>query len=166
MIKPLFQNVLVLVNGSESSIHAVQYGILMSKLYHCNLKAVYVVDTATLKQLTLSKFFVADESSEYEESLTHDGKRYLDYVVNLGKAKNVKIETELRQGSVWYEVVAAAEKMRAGLILLGDYSSVTTDRAVVKHDAVSSANREILRNARCSVLVVKEQNVEQLYKLV
>ena len=62
MIKPLFQNVLVLVNGSESSIHAVQYGILMSKLYHCNLKAVYVVDTATLKQLTLSKFFVADES--------------------------------------------------------------------------------------------------------
>ena len=73
MIKPIFQKVLILINGSESSIHAAQYGILMAKLYRCTLKAVYVVDTATLKQLTLSKFFVAEESSEYEESLTADG---------------------------------------------------------------------------------------------
>jgi len=64
MIKPIFQKVLILMNGSESSVHAVQYGILMSKLYHCTLKAVYVVDTATLKQLTLTKIFVIEESSE------------------------------------------------------------------------------------------------------
>ncbi|HIW35557.1 MAG TPA: universal stress protein [Candidatus Treponema faecavium] len=165
MIKSLFQNVLILVNGSESSIHAVQYGILMAKLYRCNLKAVYVVDTATLKQLTLSKFFVADESRSFEESLTRDGRRYLDYAVNLGKAKNIKIETELLSGSVGYEVIAAAERMHAGLILLGSCSSVTKNTAAVKHDAVSSSNQEILRSARCSVLVVKEENIEQLYKM-
>ena len=55
MIKPLFQNIVILISGSEASIHAAQYGILLSKLYRCNLKAVYVVDTASLKQLTLSK---------------------------------------------------------------------------------------------------------------
>ena len=88
MIKPIFQKVLVLINGSQASIHAAQYGMLMAKLYHCALKAVYVVDVATLKQLTLSKFFVAEESSEYESSLTADGNRYLSG--KFGKCKRNK----------------------------------------------------------------------------
>ena len=92
MIKPIFQKVLVLINGSQASIHAAQYGMLMAKLYHCALKAVYVVDVATLKQLTLSKFFVAEESSEYESSLTADGNRYLSYVASLANAKGIKIQ--------------------------------------------------------------------------
>ena len=85
MIRPLYRNVLVLINGSESSIQAAKYGILMSKLYRCKLKAIYVVDTATLKQLTLNKFFVSEESKEYESSLTSDGQRYLQYVEDLAK---------------------------------------------------------------------------------
>lgn len=75
MIKPLVKNVLVAVNGSEASIHALMYGIILAKQQHINLKAVFVVDTATLKQLTLTKFFVADESENYEENLITDGNR-------------------------------------------------------------------------------------------
>ena len=165
MIKPLFQNIVILINGSEASIHAAQYGILLSKLYRCNLKAVYVVDTASLKQLTLSKFFVADESAMYEENLQNDGKRYLDYVAELGKAKGVKIETELRKGAVWSEVILAADEMKAGLILLGGIQSEMNSSKVEKHDAVSSSSMEILLHANCSVLVVREKMVEQLYKL-
>ena len=33
MIKPLFQNVLVMVNGTEASINAVRYAVLMARLY-------------------------------------------------------------------------------------------------------------------------------------
>lgn len=166
MIKPIFQNVLVVVNGSEASVHAAQYAIIMAKLYRCKLKAVYVVDTATLKQLTMRKFFVTDESSEYEESMKHNGSRYLDYVANLARDKRVAMETELRSGSVWSEVIAAAEEMKAGLIVLGDYSSGQRGSSSIKYDAVSSANLEIIRSARCSVLIAKDPNVEQLYKLV
>lgn len=165
MIKPLFQNVVIVINGSEASIHAAQYGILMAKLYHCNLKAVYVVDTASLKQLTLSKFFVADESRMYEDSLRSDGNRYLEYVADLGKSKGVKIETELRTGAVWSEVIMAADEMKAGLILLGGYKSEMNTSSVEKHDVVSSSSRDIIMNAHCSVLVVREKMIEQLYKL-
>ena len=49
MLKPLVHNVLVSINGSESSSRAAMYGILMAKQQHLNLKFVYVVDTATLK---------------------------------------------------------------------------------------------------------------------
>ncbi len=165
MIKPLFQNVVILINGSEASIHAAQYGILLSKLYHCNLKAVYVVDSASLKQLTMQKFFVADESRMYEDSLRADGNRYLDYVADLGKSKGVKIETEIRTGAVWSEVIMAADEMKAGLILVGGYKTEMNSNVEI-HDVVSSASRDIIMNAHCSVLVVREKMIEQLYKLI
>lgn len=161
MIRPLFRNVLVLINGSESSIQAAEYGILMSKLYRCNLKALYVVDTATLKQLTLSKFFVSEESREYEASLTADGERYLKYVEDLGRAKGVKIQTELKSGSIWTETISSANSMEADLILLGGHDSNTKD----KKDLLSTTYKEILINAPCSVLLVREKMIDQLYKL-
>lgn len=160
MIKPLFQKILILINGSESSIHAAQYGILMSKLYRCSTKAIYVVDTATLKQLTLSKIFVAEESFEYEENLKADGMRYLEYVTELAEAKGIKIETELRFGGVWSETVTAADEAETNLILLG---GVEKDRD--GDDTLRESYRLILQNTPCSVMMVYEKSIEQLYKL-
>ena len=157
MIKPLFNNILVVINGSEASIQAAQYGVLMARLYRCDMKAIYVVDTATLKELTISKFFVSEESSEYEKSLTEDGKRYLNYVENLAKAKGIKIETELRKGSVWSEVIAYADDSKTDLILLGEHKHIQSK------DVISSIYREIISHANCSVLVVKEKDIEKLY---
>ncbi|MBE6348061.1 MAG: universal stress protein [Spirochaetaceae bacterium] len=159
MIKPLFNNILVVINGSEASIQAAQYGVLMARLYRCDMKAIYVVDTATLKELTISKFFVSEESSEYEKSLTEDGKRYLNYVENLAKAKGIKIETELRKGSVWSEVIAYADDSKTDLILLGEHKHIQSK------DVISSIYREIISHANCSVLVVKEKDIEKLYKM-
>lgn len=164
MIKPLFQNVVVAINGSETSIRAAEYGILLAKLYHCHLSAVYVVDTATLKQLTLNKFFVMDESAEYESSLSADGERYLTYVKQMGESKGVKVDTELRRGAVWSEVISYAEDKKAGLILLGGFNSASRPSAI-NHDVMSASCREIIQNARCSVLIVKESMIDQLFKI-
>ncbi len=160
MIKPLFQKLLILVNGSQESVNAAQYGILMSKLYRCSIKVVYVVDTATLKQLTLSKIFLTEESSEYEESLKADGMRYLEYVTELAKAKGVTIETELRFGAVWSETVSAADEYCANLILIG--GAENTDGG---HEVLRETYRLIMQNTPCSVLLVEEKQIEQLYKL-
>jgi nucleotide-binding universal stress UspA family protein len=159
MVKPLFNSILVVINGSEASIHAAQYGILMARLYRCDMKAIYVVDTATLKEVTISKFFVAEESLDYENSLTEDGKRYLSYVENLAKSKGIKIETELRKGSVWSEVVGFAEDSNVDLILLGEHQHKE------EKDAITSTYKEIISHAGCSVLVVRQKNIEQLYKM-
>lgn len=161
MIKPLFQNVLIAVNGSEASIHAVQYGILMAKLYRCNLKAVYVVDTATLRQLTLNKFFVQEESAEYESGLLSDGSRYLSYVEDLGRAKGIKIQTEIRRGAIWSELISAADEKKCSLILLGGWEKEGADQ----RDVLSTSFRKVLLNSQCSVLVVKEKMIEQLFKM-
>ena len=159
MIKPLFNSILVVINGSEASIHAAQYGILMARLYRCDMKAIYVVDTATLKELTISKFFVNEESLDYENSLTEDGKRYLQHVENLAKAKGIKIETELRKGSVWSEVVTYAEDSKVDLILLGEHQHNESK------DSITSTYKEIISHANCSVLIVRKKDIEKLYKM-
>lgn len=160
MIRPLFQNVLIVLNGSEASIKAAKYGILMAKLYRCNLKAVYVVDTVTLKQLTVSKFFVPEESKEYEMSLTSDGERYLNYVSELAASKSVKISTELCYGGICSEIINAAEEMKADLILLGG-----RENGCGRFDVLSHSYTEIMNHSECSVLVVNEKKIDQIYKM-
>jgi nucleotide-binding universal stress UspA family protein len=158
-MKPLFQTIVVAVSGSEASINASKYAIVLAKQYRCRLVAVNVVDTATLKELLLSRIFVEDESFEYERSLEENGQRYLNYIEELAVRKGVEIEKVLRRGAVFSEIISAAEERDADLILLGAFEEKGGTR-----DVLSRQRREILRNARCSVLVVKEPDIEFLYR--
>jgi nucleotide-binding universal stress UspA family protein len=158
-MKPLISNILTAVTGSDASIMAAKYAIIMAKTYHCQLTAVYVIDTATIRQLTLSKIFIQEESSEYEQSLEANGQRYLSFVEELAQAKGIKIKKEILRGAVYTEILAAAEKTNADLIVMGGWERDRNAR-----DIIGQAHREIMINAKCSVLLVKEPNIDQLYK--
>ena len=159
MIKPLFTNVVVAVNGSDASILAAKYAIVMSKLYRCRLFTVYVVDTATIRQLTLSKIFIPEESQEYERSLEANGERYLSFVEELARAKGIKAEREVRRGAVYTEILAVANEKKADLIVLGGWEKDRSARDIFSH-----SHREIMVNAKCTVMLVKEPNIDQIYK--
>jgi len=120
---------------------------------------VYVVDTATIKQLMLSKIFVPEESIEYERSLEANGERYLSFVEELANAKGVKIEKEIRRGAVYTEIITAAEEHKADLIVMGGWEKDRSARDIIGH-----AHHEIMINAKCSVMVVKESNIDQIFK--
>ena len=168
MIKPLFDRMVAALNGSEQSLRAAMYGIMMSKLYGCELKVVYVVDTATLKQLELLKFFIAEESSRYERNLVADGERYLSYVADLARQKGVALSSELRRGAVWSELIRAANEFGARLILVGDKNvsdGTSPVGGVLRYHRISATNSEIVGSSECNVLVVKEREVEKLFRL-
>jgi len=158
-MKQIISNIITVVTGSDSSIMAAKYAIVMAKLYRCRLSAVYVVDTATIKQLTLSKIFIMEESAEYEKSLEANGQRYLSFVEELANAKGVKIEKEIRRGSVYTEIIAAADERKADLVVMGGWEKDRNAR-----DVIGQTHREIMINAKCSVLLVKNPGVDQLYK--
>ena len=159
MIKPLFSNIVVAINGSDASIFAAKYAVVMAKVYRCQLSAVYVVDTATIRQLTLSKIFIQEESQDYERSLQANGERYLSFVEELARAKGVKIDKEIRHGAVYTEILAAAEEKKADLIILGGWER---DRS--PKDLFSHSHREVMINSKCTVLLVKEPGIDQIYK--
>ena len=159
MIKPFFSNIVVAISGSDASILAAKYAIVMAKAYRCRLSAVYVVDTATIRQLTLSKIFIQEESQEYEKSLRANGERYLSFVEELAIAKGIKVEREMRQGAVYTEILAAADEKKADLIILGGWEKDRSPTEIFSH-----SHREVMVNAKCSVLFVKEPDTERIYK--
>ena len=161
-MRTLMQTVVVALSGSEASIRAAKYGIGLSKLHRCRLLAVYVVDTATLKELLISRIFVDEESREYEKSLEENGRRYLNYVQELARKKGVTVESALRNGSVSTEIVKAAEEISADLILLGGIQE--QEEKGILRDSLSRQHREILKHARCSVLFVKAPEIDEIYK--
>jgi nucleotide-binding universal stress UspA family protein len=159
MMKPLFSNIVVAITGSDASILAAKYAIVMAKAYKCRLSAIYVVDTATIRQLTLSKIFIQEESLDYERSLEANGERYLSFVEELARAKGVKADREIRRGAVYTEILSAADEKKADLIVMGGWEKDRSARDIISH-----AHREIMVNAKCSVLLVKEPGIDQIYK--
>ena len=159
MSKPLFSNIVLAVTGSDSSILAEKYAIVMAKTYRCRLCAVYVVYTATIEQLLLNKIFIPEEAEESEKSLEANGERYLSFVEELGRAKGVKLEKEIRRGAVSAEILAFADEKQADVIILGGWEKDRNPR-----DIFSETHREIVINAKCSVLLVKEPDIDLIYK--
>ena len=169
-MKPLVKKVLVAINGSQSSVRAAMYGILMAKQYSCEMKVIFVVDTETIKFLVSSKFFISEERDSYTESLRADGKTYLNYVLKLANSKEIQIETELREGSVWAEVIKAAEEYSADIILLGGHENKndvlrSVDTGYIRKSVVATARSEIVNYADCPVLVVNKPEIEALFKI-
>jgi len=165
MIQPLFKNLLILVNGTDASINAAKYAIIMAKLYKCSVRAVYVVDVATIKMLSLNRIFIEEESLDYERSLEQNGKRYLSYVQKIGEEKGVRVATELRRGAIWSEIVACAEENEIDAILVGASGSETGGAYGDRNESISLTFKSVLAHSRCSVLVVREPKIEQLFKL-
>jgi nucleotide-binding universal stress UspA family protein len=159
MTSPFFSNIVVAVTGSDASILAAKYAIVLAKVYRCRLSAVYVVDTATIRQLTLSKIFIQEESQDYERSLEANGERYLSFVEELARAKGIKIEREIRRGAVYTEILAAADDRKADLIVLGGWEKDRSARDIISH-----SHREIMVNAKCSVLLAREPGIDRIYK--
>ncbi|MCL2175398.1 MAG: universal stress protein [Treponema sp.] len=158
-MKPIISHIVTAVTGTDASILAAKYAIVMAKQYHCKLTAVYVVDTATIRQLTLSKIFIQEEAAEYLRSLENNGNRYLTFVEELAHAKGIKVEKIMREGAIFTEILQVADEKKADMILLGGWEKDTKTRDIIGH-----SHREIMANAKCSVMLVKEPNIDLIYK--
>jgi nucleotide-binding universal stress UspA family protein len=91
--------------------------------------------------------------------LEANGERYLSFVEELARAKGVKVEREIRRGAVYTEILTVADEKKADLIILGGWEKERNARDIISH-----AHREIMVGAKCSVYLVKEPLVDQLYK--
>lgn len=163
-MKPFFKNVVVAINGRQSSIHAAMYAIMMAKSYNLELKFVFVVDTATIKYLSMNNLLVSSEKINFEERLEADGQHYLDYVEMLAGSKGIKCHKELRKGGIFTEILNSATEFNADLILIGGNEKDVNKKGVKKFVMTSDEN-EVLSNSNCPVLIVQEPDIEKKFKI-
>lgn len=158
-MKPFINKVLVAISGSDSSINGAKYAIMLAKMYKWDLSVVSVVDTSTLKELLISKIFVEEESIEFQDNLEANAQRYLNYIEEIAKSKGVQINKLTKRGSVSTMIIEAAEEVDADIVVLGAWQ---LNRS--KRDLFTRAHMDILMDSKRSVLIVKEEDIEMMFK--
>ena len=68
MSKAPFRKILVYLDGSEGSMTASMYAILLASYSKASLHAVYVVNTKALGDLVKSRIFVDQEKKEFQKA--------------------------------------------------------------------------------------------------
>ncbi len=152
MIEP-FKNILVYVDGTESSISAAMAAIVLAKRLGASLTAIYVVNTKALQELVNARIFLEFEKVEYSRDIEEDASRYLNHVKELGNQKGVEIKTIKSSGSVHAEVTKYLLENRVDLLVLGGISQIHSRR-----DEFLSETDRVMRTAQCPVLVVRDND--------
>lgn len=156
----MIRNILVYLDGSDESITASMYAIVLAKSLGCKITALYVINEKILQDLLKAKIFIPSEELDYERDLEQDAKRYLNYFEELSTQKGLEIEKLVVRGEVSKEVIKKAEEMQADMLVLGELKVVRSRRDVFYDD-----NERILRAVKCPVLIVKDHDkVEKMYE--
>jgi len=143
---------MVYIDGTEQSITAAQFAICLARFHNAELLAYYVINTKALDELLKASIFLKDEQMEYEHDLEEDAKRYLNYVQELARSKNMLITTQSRTGSVYQEIVNAVKEEAIDILIIGELSRIRSRR-----DEFYDETERAMRSAPCSVLIVKDE---------
>ncbi|MFH1213975.1 MAG: universal stress protein [Candidatus Neomarinimicrobiota bacterium] len=156
----LISKILLFTDGSEGSIYAAKYGIVLAKNTGAELKAIYVVNIDLLKQLERARIFVKVEELDYERDLEEDGRNYLRHITELAAHKGLRIETELLKGTVHKIAIQKVEEWDADLLIMGELEPILS-----RSDTFHDETELIFRKARCSVLVIKDsERIDKIYE--
>ncbi len=161
MIKGPIQRILVNIDGSEESLVACEYGILLARSVHAQLLGAYVVNTRALSDLRKTHIFLAAEEAEYARDIEEDANRYLGHAARTAASKGIEIETIKTSGSVHQELLRVIEEKDIDLLIIGELAHVRS-----RLDEFYNESERLMRSAPCSVLIVKDEDrVDDLFAL-
>jgi nucleotide-binding universal stress UspA family protein len=150
---PVIENILVYVDGSEQSITAAQYALLLAGTTGARITALYVINTRALDDLVKASIFLMEEQEEYAQDIEADANRYLNLVSDLARRKGIALETVSRKGSIHQEILAAVREMNIDLLVIGELSRIRSRR-----DELYNDSERAMRQTGCTVLVVKDED--------
>ncbi len=152
-MKSPISRILVYIDGTEQSITAAQFAVVLSKFTGAEIHAIYVINTRALEDLVRAHIFLKEEQSEYERDLREDAQRYLRHVEKLAEEKGVNIITHSFEGSGHQEIIKFVKENDIDLLVVGEISSIRSRR-----DEFYDETERAVRSVSCSVLIVKDED--------
>ena len=153
-----FSRVLVAIDGSTSSMHAIDYAISIAVKNDSQLIILYVIDfykyTHLSSSIILAPTFGSEkylEEKSEAEKLMNKIKENFKLKIN-DNTKSKKLKTEIVEGakSVATTIIEYAELENIDLIVIG-----SRGRTSFKKLLLGSVSSNIIKNAHCAVLVVR-----------
>lgn len=147
------QRMMVYIDGTEESLTAIEFAVLLAKSNGADLSACYVVNTRALGELVRTRIFLESEEQEYSHDLEADAERYLNHAKKVAASKELQIHTIMRRGNVHQEILKIVDEEKIDLLVLGELPHVRSRRDEFYNEA-----ERAMRSVRCSVLIVKDED--------
>ena len=147
------RNILVYIDGTEESVTATQYAVLLAESTGAVLSAVYIVNTRALKDLVNARIFLREEQEEYQRDIEADADKYLNHASELAAKRGVPLEKIKANGNVHQEVKRIVKEKDADLLVIGELSQIRSRRDEFYNEA-----ERAMRSVDCSVLIVKDED--------
>ncbi|MCX6282219.1 MAG: universal stress protein [Bacteroidetes bacterium] len=137
------QPIVVAVDFSTTSIHAIEYAIPLANKLKCDIILVWVDKISSIESL------YPDTSSENRNEAK---KRFEEIIQQFGKkmGKGLKIESKLRKGKVFHEVDTLAKTLGALLVITGTHGVSGFEEYWIGSNAF-----RIVTYASCPVITVR-----------
>jgi nucleotide-binding universal stress UspA family protein len=143
---PLFQNILVPVDGSAASIAAGRMAVRLAGLTAGRLTFLFVVDATVVGELARAS---AGDAAIVENDLTVTGRRNLDLLSRFAKEAGVEAARALRKGEPEIEIMQQSAEQGADLIVIGQIGRRGLHRVLI-----GSVTERVIEQCGCPVLVV------------
>jgi nucleotide-binding universal stress UspA family protein len=138
--------ILVPIDFSEQSIIALKQSYNLAKLTKSEILLIYVIDEDFLK--SLENIFAEDY---YEDPVRDQIQTRLDKLANEVKNETgVTVNTTIRKGKIYEEIVLVAKEVEAKFIIMGTHGKV----GLKKKFLGSNASR-VIKEAECPVITIK-----------
>lgn len=151
-MKGPFDKILVYLDGSEESVSAAMYAVVLAKSTGAELTALYVVNTRALQDLVKARIFLQIEEEEYHHDLDADAERYLKHVGKLAAEKDLPVNLVKVSGTVHREIKDYIKNEDIDLLVLGGISQIRSRR-----DEFLNETERAMRGATCPVLIVNDE---------
>jgi nucleotide-binding universal stress UspA family protein len=153
-----YSRILVAIDGSTSSIHAIDYAISIALKNNSQLFVLYVIDAYEYSRLSSSIILAPTFGSEKYLEEKNEAEKLMNKIKEKLKLKikdNTKFKepkTEIVEGikSVATTIMEYAESENIDLIIIG-----SRGRTSFKKLLLGSISSNVMKNAHCAVLVIR-----------
>jgi nucleotide-binding universal stress UspA family protein len=156
MESTIFRKIMIATDGSELIKRAVDLAIEIAKLSEAKLYAVHVI---ALEGNSIIHSRGKEQKKALKEQLIVEGKKATDYVENIGRTANVRVESTILEGNPANEIIDFAEKNDIDLIVMGTHGKTGTQRFLI-----GSVSENVVRHSERAVLVARGESADLLFK--
>ncbi|MBP7352320.1 MAG: universal stress protein [Comamonas sp.] len=145
----MFKHILVPVDGSDTSLHAVAKAAGLAKAFGSEVTAVYVLDPYPFTGVGAD---FAYGQAQYLSAATAEANTALEAVKKQMDEAGVAVKTMVGEGHAVHEgIVRVADSVGADLIVMGSHGRRGLEKLVL-----GSVAQRVLSAARIPVLVVRQ----------
>lgn len=145
------KTILCPIDFSEISAKALEYAVFLASYHNAELLILHVVEQLHEFEHYQILVLTPQELAEKMEKQAYEELNRLTEQIK----KTVKVETVVRQGKPFVEIIKEAKEKDMDLIVMASHG-----RTGVSHMLMGSVAEKVVRKASCPVLIVRNKNTQ------